>query len=445
MDEYYVNPVEGFIKDASRWVIFPRLSVKNHALIEKRNADLKDVFSDYHRNQIVAEPGTDAPCRKGIATQGVNFMYTLDSLRGRNARVMRVATPFPFPEKLALSFLEGLDEVLCVEELDPVIERALTYICGKYGLSVKIRGKLTGDIPPSGENSMEIVGSALTAFLGEAETPACSAGDALPKPPALPVRPPVLCAGCPHRASFYAVKIAMRGQKTIYCGDIGCYTLGNAMPLDMCDTCLCMGAGIGIAQGVGHMEPDTKCFAFVGDSTFFASGITGTVNAFYNQADMTLIVLDNSTTAMTGHQPHPGTGRTVMGQVVEKVSIERVLRAIGLTVVETVDPLDFDLSVETVKRVAAEPGVKAIIFRSPCIAISKPKGRSSVDPDKCIGCRKCIRELGCPAIILAGDGKKAVIDPSLCTGCTLCEQICPVKAISGGAKNDTAQKGGRHE
>ena len=445
VDEYYVNPVEGFIKDASRWVIFPRLSVKNHALIEKRNADLKDVFSDYHRNQIVEEPGTDAPCRKGIATQGVNFMYTLDSLRGRNARVMRVATPFPFPKKLALSFLEGLDEVLCVEELDPVIERALTYICGKYGLSVKIRGKLTGDIPPSGENSMEIVGSALTAFLGEAETPACSAGDALPQPPALPVRPPVLCAGCPHRASFYAVKIAMRGQKTIYCGDIGCYTLGNAMPLDMCDTCLCMGAGIGIAQGVGHMEPDTKCFAFVGDSTFFASGITGTVNAFYNQADMTLIVLDNSTTAMTGHQPHPGTGRTVMGQVVEKVSIERVLRAIGLTVVETVDPLDFDLSVETVKRVAAEPGVKAIIFRSPCIAISKPKGRSSVDPDKCIGCRKCIRELGCPAIILAGDGKKAVIDPSLCTGCTLCEQICPVKAISGGAKNDTAQKGGRHE
>jgi indolepyruvate ferredoxin oxidoreductase alpha subunit len=442
-EEYYVNPVEGFIKDASRWVIFPRLSVKNHALIEKRNAALKDVFSAYHRNQIVAEPGEN--CRRGIATQGVNFMYTLDSLHGRNARVMRVATPFPFPEKLALSFLEGLDEVLCVEELDPVIERALTYICGKYGLSVKIRGKLTGDIPPSGENSMEIVGSALTAFLGEAAEAAKGERDALPQPPALPVRPPVLCAGCPHRASFYAVKIAMRGQKTIYCGDIGCYTLGNAMPLDMCDTCLCMGAGIGIAQGVGHMEPDTKCFAFVGDSTFFASGITGTVNAFYNQADMTLIVLDNSTTAMTGHQPHPGTGRTVMGQVVEKVSIERVLRAIGLTVVETVDPLDFALSVETVKRVAAEPGVKAIIFRSPCIAISKPKGRSEVDAAKCIGCRKCIRELGCPAIILDADGKKAKIDPSLCTGCTLCEQICPVKAIAGGDKNDTAQKGGRHE
>ena len=457
-EEYYVNSYEGFVKDPSRWVIFPRLSVKNHALIEKRNAELKDVFSSYPRNQIVAEPGTAAKpegaqaqraCRIGIATQGVNFMYTLDSLRGRNVRVLRVATPFPFPENLALEFMEGLDEVLCIEELDPVIERALTYVCGKYGRSVKIRGKLTGDIPPSGENSMEIVDKAITAFTGEQGERPEQMPDALPQPPALPVRPPVLCAGCPHRASFYAVKCAMKGLKTIYCGDIGCYTLGNAAPLDMCDTCLCMGAGIGIAQGVMHMEPDTKCFAFVGDSTFFASGITGTVNAFYNQADMTLVVLDNSTTAMTGHQPHPGTGRTVMGQVVEKVSIERVLRAIGLTVVETMDPLDHKLSVETVKRVAAEPGVKAIIFRSPCIAVTKPKGRSGVDAAKCIACGKCIRELGCPAIILDSDGKKAKIDTSLCTGCTLCEQICPVKAISGGAKNDTAAgtdpgKGGCH-
>ena len=459
-EEYYVNKPEGFVKDPSRWVIFPRLSVKNHALIEKRNADLKSVFSEYHRNKILWEKDS-AKCRRGIATQGVNFMYTLDSLHDENTRVLRVATPFPFPEKLAREFLAGLDEVLCIEELDPVIERALTYVCGKYSLDVRICGKLTGDIPPSGENSMEIVKGALAEFLKYNETDttveeAERAADEtkeepaseLPQPPALPVRPPVLCAGCPHRASFYAVKAAMRGKKTIYCGDIGCYTLGNAAPLDMCDTCLCMGAGIGIAQGVGHIEPDTKCFAFVGDSTFFASGITGTVNAFYNQADMTLIVLDNSTTAMTGHQPHPGTGRTVMGQVVEKVSIERVLRAIGLTVVETVDPLDYALSVETVKRVADEPGVKAIIFRSPCIAISKPKGRSQVDPDKCVGCKKCIRELGCPALILDEDGKKAKIDTSVCTGCTLCEQLCPAKAISGGKKNDTAgmkPEGGRHE
>ena len=427
-EEYYQNTPEGFIKDPSRWVIFPRLSVKNHALIEKRNEELKETFSAYPRNRVLRESGS---IRKGIATHGINFMYTTDSMRGRDARILRVATPFPFPEKLAVEFLEGLDEVLCIEELDPVIERNLTYICGKYGLSVKIRGKRTGDIPPSGENSMEIVDAALTAFLGHAPG-AAAEGEKLPEPPALPVRPPVLCAGCPHRASFYAVKAAMKGKKTIYCGDIGCYTLGNAAPLDMCDTCLCMGAGIGIAQGVGHIEPDTKCFAFVGDSTFFASGITGTVNAFYNQADMTLVVLDNSTTAMTGHQPHPGTGRTVMGQVVEKVSIEKVLRAIGLTVVETVNPLDFERARDTIRRVAEEPGVKAVIFRSPCIAVTKPSGHAAVKAEKCIACKKCIRELGCPALILK-EGK-AFIDASLCTGCTLCEQICPVGAICGGDK-----------
>jgi indolepyruvate ferredoxin oxidoreductase alpha subunit len=428
--EYRQTSPEGFVKDPSRWVIFPRLSLRNHALIEKRNADFSDLLSEYPRNRIVREsqPG----CRKGIATHGASFPYTLDALGGRDARILRVATPFPFPEKLALEFLEGLDEVLCIEELDPVIERALTFVCGKNGLHVRIRGKLTGDMPTAGENSPDTVGVALERFVGSSNCPTVQPSNCptAPKAPPLPVRPPVLCAGCPHRASFYAVKTAMRGRKTIYCGDIGCYTLGNAAPLDMCDTCLCMGAGIGIAQGVGHIEPDTACFAFVGDSTFFASGITGTINAFYNQAKMTLVVLDNSTTAMTGHQPHPGTGRTVMGQIVEKVSIEKVLRAIGLKTVETVDPLDFKLAVETVKRVADEDGVKAIIFRSPCIAITKPTERAAVDQDKCIGCRKCIRELGCPGLVLSPDGKKAAIDASLCTGCSLCAQICPVGAIS---------------
>lgn len=468
--EYKNHRPEGFVKDSSRWVIFPRLSVKNHALIEQRNEKLSEAFSEYPRNVILWEKsrkercaGEELPvcheeqdrqgCRRGIATQGANYGYVLDLKLDRDVRILRVATPFPFPEKLALEFLDGLEEVLCVEELDPVIERALTYVCGKYGLSVKIRGKKTKDLPLSGENTLEIVENAICRFL-EAESKECSGEKAaadpasakepaeknlLPEPPALPVRPPVLCAGCPHRASFYAVKTAMKGQKTIYCGDIGCYTLGNAQPLDMCDTCLCMGAGIGIAQGVFHTEPDTKCFAFVGDSTFFASGITETINAFYNQADLTLVILDNSTTAMTGHQPHPGTGRTVMGQAVEKVSMEKVLRAIGLETVETVDPLDFQLSVETVRRVAAKPGVKAIIFRSPCIALTKPVGRSRVTSEKCIGCGKCIRELGCPALVLGEDGKKAMIDTSLCTGCTLCAQICPVGAISGGMKNDTAK------
>ena len=229
----------------------------------------------------------------------------------------------------------------------------------------------------------------------------------------------------------------MKGKKTIYCGDIGCYTLGNAMPLDMVDTCLCMGAGLGIAQGVFHTEPDTSCFAFVGDSTFFASAIPSVINGVFNQADFTLVVLDNSTTAMTGHQPHPGTGRTMMGENVPAISIESVLKGIGLTCVETVDPLDHEAAVACVKRVAAQQGVKAIIFRSPCIAIAKPAGKCAVDADVCIGCRTCIDEIGCPALTFA-DGR-AVIDEGQCTGCGLCSQLCPVSAIA------PAGKEARHE
>lgn len=436
-EEYVYQEPEGFKKDASRWVIFPKLSVRAHAEIEKRNAALSDTLSSYDRNFILPETGK---FRKiGIATHGVNYAYTTDAFAGGDhPRVLRVATPFPFPEKKALEFLDGLDEVLCIEELDPVIERALVFLCGKHHLSVTIRGKMSGNVKLSGENSVDEVRSYLRKFYAETgfsadDVPAeIPADDAVPP---LPVRPPVLCAGCPHRASFYAVKVAMKGRKTLYAGDIGCYTLGNAHPLDMTDTCLCMGAGINMAQGVNRIEPDTRAFVFVGDSTFFASGITGTINAFYNQADITLCVLDNSTTAMTGHQPHPGTGRTIMGDIVEAVSIENVLRGIGLTTVETINPLDLDHAVEVIRRVADEPGVKAIIFRSPCIVKFRPSsGKSHVDPDKCIGCRKCIRELGCPALVM--DGEKAAIDPSQCTGCTLCEQICPVGAISGGGKNE---------
>ena len=437
--EWRHNSPEGFVKDPSRWVIFPRLSVVNHAKIEARNAQLSQDFSEYRRNSVEPEAGECQ--RKGIATHGINYAYVCENLDESNRpRVLRVATPFPFPEQRAVEFLQGLDEVLCVEELDPVIERQLTYVCGKYGLDVRIRGKLTGDVAPSGENTVESVGAAIASFL-DLDAPAAPAAD--PDTPTLPVRPPVLCAGCPHRASFYAVKCAMKGRKTIYCGDIGCYTLGNAAPLDMVDTCLCMGAGINIAQGVYHTEPDTACFAFVGDSTFFASGITGTINAFYNQANMTLVVLDNSTTAMTGHQPHPGTGRTMMGEVVQKVSIEAVLRGIGLTVVETVDPLDHKLAVETVRRVADEPGVKAIIFKSPCVVLARPQAHSTVDPAKCVGCQRCVKQLGCPGLV-PRDGK-VVIDDSLCTGCTLCEQVCPFGAISGGQRiaMDLPQAGGR--
>ena len=422
-DEFKANKPEGFVRDPSKWVIFPRLSYYAHINIEARNVTLSEELSSYSRNLIIPEKAEG--CRKGIATHGISYTYVTEALRYKSApRVMKVTTPFPFPEKAALAFLDGLDEVLCIEELDPVIERELTYICGKHGLNVKIRGKLTHDVKNAGENTCGSVAGNIAVFMGW-EMPGKTEAEAAP---ALPVRPPVLCAGCPHRASFFAVKEAMKGRKAVFCGDIGCYTLGNAMPLDMVDTCLCMGAGVNITQGIGHIEPDTVCFAFVGDSTFFASAITGAVNAVYNQADMTLVILDNSTTAMTGHQPHPGTGRTVMGEIVEKIDITAVLHGIGVKTVETVNPLDLGKAVETVKRVASEKGVKAIIFKSPCAVIIKPEKPAVIDPEKCTNCKKCIRSLGCPGIVIK-DGH-AAIENSLCTGCGLCSQVCPFGAIS---------------
>ncbi|WP_456113309.1 indolepyruvate ferredoxin oxidoreductase subunit alpha [Ruminococcus sp.] len=422
--EYQVNSPEGFVKDSSKWVIFPKLSYQNHIRMEKRNTELQSVFSDYSRNRIY--PETDTACQKGIATHGISFSYTMEALHGKAApRLLKVATPFPFPEQLAVEFLQGLDEVLCLEELDPVIEQELVYLCGKYHLPTRIRGKLTEDVALAGENSCDSVAADLAAFLGW-QPPEQNAAD---QPPELPVRPPVLCAGCPHRASFFAVKEAMKGKKSVFCGDIGCYTLGNAMPLDMVDTCLCMGAGVNMTQGIGKIEPDTTCFAFVGDSTFFASAITGMVNAVYNQANMTLVVLDNSTTAMTGHQPHPGTGKTMMGQVVDKVSIEDTLHGIGVKTVETVNPLHLQEAIDCVKRVAVQDGVKAIIFKSPCAVLIKSGKPAQIEESKCIQCKKCIRTLGCPAIMLQ-DGK-VQIEQALCTGCGLCAQVCPTAAIGG--------------
>ena len=417
-DSFEPHKPEGFVKDTMRWVIFPRTSYLNHCKIEKRDPALGDEFSSYCFNKLTGSG------RIGIATHGISYAYTCEALEGSEAgyKLLKVSTPNPFPEKLALEFLEDLDEVVCIEELDPVIERELTYICGKHHLNVTVHGKLDGTVHPAGENTVESVKEVLSKFLDikyeETDVPA---------PPELPVRPPVLCAGCPHRASFYAVKQATKGRKAVYSGDIGCYTLGNAKPLDMVDTCLCMGADVTIAQGIHRVEPDTLNFSFIGDSTFFASGITGVVNAVYNQTDIILIVLDNSTTAMTGHQPHPGTGVTMMGEVCNAVSIEKILNAVGCTYVKTVDPLDLSAAEKAVSEAADMKGVRAIIMKSPCIAVTKPAKQYTVDAEKCIGCRKCIRELGCPAVVL--DNGRPAIEKSLCYGCGVCAQVCPVNAI----------------
>lgn len=414
-----IRPAEGFRKDTSRWVIFPRTSYLNHIKLEENAPKIGQDFSGYRFNQLEGE-GTF-----GIATAGISATYTREVLHhcGKSGKFLKIATANPFPEALALRFLEGLEKVVVIEELDPVIENALIHLCGKYHLPIVIHGKLDGTVQPAGENSVESVAGVLEKFL-PVQMPK---KPELPTPPPLPVRPPVLCAGCPHRASFYAVKKALKGRKAVFCGDIGCYTLGNAQPLDMTDTCLCMGADVTMAQGMQRIEPDTLHFSFIGDSTFFASGITGVVNAVYNQTDIILVVLDNSTTAMTGHQPHPGTGVTMMGEVSNCISIEKILEAIGVRSIQITDPLDYAAAVAAVQKAAEETGVRAIIFRSPCIAKIKPAAPACVDTEKCTSCKFCIREIGCPAITLSGG--KAQIEPSLCTGCGLCTQICPFHAI----------------
>ncbi len=411
--------VRGFAK-SEKWVIFPRLAYAAKKRLVAEEEALAAEFSRYAGNRLYGEG------RLGIAMGGVAAAYAREA--GFPARYLEIATPYPFPEELALSFLREVDAVLALEELDPVIEDALTRLCGKHHLPVRILGKHTGHVPVAGELSVESVRAAMAAFLGREEHKAAASA---PLEGKLPVRPPVLCAGCPHRGSFYAVKQAMKGQKAVFCGDIGCYTLGNAAPLNMVDTCLCMGAGVTIAQGIARMEKDTTAFAFIGDSTFFHTGIPGVVNAIYNGADEVIVVLDNSTTAMTGRQPHPGTGATMMGGQAAPMSIPKVLEGLGVPVWRA-SAFDLQAAKAAIAQAAALRGrVRAVVLEGPCVSLVKGAKPLTVDREACLGCRRCVRELGCPALFMQ-EGK-AQIDASLCTGCTLCQQVCPVNCLKGGA------------
>jgi indolepyruvate ferredoxin oxidoreductase alpha subunit len=431
-----------FQKDP-RWVIFPRLSYQNHIKIEARLPVIAEEFSDYRFNSL------SGAGRLGIVTQGISTGYVGEALsilgdRGQPLpahKLLRVATPHPFPKRLALDFLDGLDQVLVIEELDPFIERELQRLAGERQITVSVLGKGSGHVQVAGENTVAAATQAIAGFFGLPALPAASSATVpvvTVEAPELPARPPVLCAGCSHRSAFIAVKRSMRKRRAIFSGDIGCYTLGNAKPLDMVDTCLCMGAGITIAQGLHVIEPEAVHFAFIGDSTFFHSGITGIINAVYNKMPIVVVVLDNATTAMTGLQPHPGTGDTMMGSVSQKVDIATVLRGLGVGHVEKCDPLQLDDSMAAVVRAvdATANGVAALIFESPCIHVAPPAPGYVVDAEKC-ACKECIIKLGCPAI-LSVDGK-AWIDNDLCFGCDLCAQICMFDAIQAVPREELGQ------
>ena len=408
----------------------------------------------------------------GIAASGISASYAREALRIVSARAaqaglemppyrfMQVGTSYPFPEAAVARFLEGLENVLVIEELDFVIEDALARLAGRRHLPVDVHGKLTGEARDRGENDVDDVASRIEKFLGLSGRLRMWRGEHEEGPlgalelsggGALPVRPPVLCPGCPHRGSFYAVKKALGRTPAVLCGDIGCYTLGNAKPLDAVDTCLCMGAGITMAQGFSVVDPGKKAIAYVGDSTFFASGMTGLANAAYNGHDITVVVLDNATTAMTGSQPHPGTGRTLMGESNVPLDIETELVANGFKCVLHADPLDKEAAIEAAREAIRFDGPSAVIFESPCIQLTKPSKPVAVDASKCTGCKKCITEIGCPGIGFdpnltgpaSGSRGQAFVDGALCNGCDLCVQICPFGAIVA-PPSSADGKGGAH-
>ena len=449
-DETFARPVpeEGFQKD-SRWVIFPKRAWEAHGEINER---LRAIADDYANDEAFSRfnrmEERDAPTL-GIVCGGVSSAYAAEALRSLESkaesvgkafpsyRFWSVGTPYPFPEGAARSFLSGLSDVLVLEELDHVIEDGLLVLEGKTHGLCTIHGKLTGEARDRGENDVDDIEDRIARFLGvESLLGDGKWVDAYDKP--LPIRPPVLCAGCPHRGSFYALKRALKKTPAVFCGDIGCYTLGNAKPLDAVDTCLCMGAGITMAQGFAVAEPGKKQVAFVGDSTFFASGLTGIANAVYNGHDITVCVLDNATTAMTGSQPHPGTGVTLMGAHRKPISIERVLEGLGVECIVHANPLDLDESVAAAKRALEFEGPSVILFESPCVQLKKPGPAAFVDADACIGCKRCITEIGCPGLGFDPDAKgaksahrgQAFVDASLCNGCGLCTQLCPTHALA---------------
>ncbi|WHH60326.1 indolepyruvate ferredoxin oxidoreductase subunit alpha [Petroclostridium sp. X23] len=416
--------IEGFTKDA-RWVIFPSLAYKNHIKLEEKKKELSHIFSSSRFNSFT---GTG---KKGIAVSGVAYTYlkeVIDEL-GLSLPVLKIGTPHPFPDELALKFLNSVEDVLVLEELYPVVEEQLKELSLQCEKIPGISGKKTGHMPVAGEYSVELIRNAVCEFL-QIPNPAQQVSQI----PELPPRPPVLCPGCPHRASFYAFKVATKGKKAVFSGDIGCYTLGNAKPLEAVDTCLCMGAGITIAQGLHRVENDTANIAFIGDSTFFHTGIPGIINAVYNNTDITVAVLDNRTTAMTGNQPHPGTGMTVMGKEAPKLDIYEIVKACGVKCIKKANPLVQKEAVAAAQAAIDFKGPSVVILESPCVVNIKGDTPLAVS-EKCIGCNKCIRDLGCPAMYMK-EGKPAV-EPSLCNGCGLCSQVCPVGAFQplGGGNN----------
>lgn len=411
----------GFQKDPG-WVIFPSLAAKRHQWLNQQQEAIQNIFEVSSFNKIY--PGSRY---SGVIASGVAYNYVQEVLEqlGVDLPVLKIGTPCPLPVNLTLQFLDKVDRVLVVEEQEPVVEDQLIKVIWQHRHPLVLRGKYNHLIPREGELNVEKVKRAVIQFL-KIDVPREE-----PKQlPPLPVRPPVLCAGCPHRASFYAFKQATRGTDAVFTGDIGCYTLGNMAPLHAVDTCLCMGSSITIGSGLQRVEPERRVVAFLGDSTFFHSGIPGLINAVHNGSRLTVVVLDNRTTAMTGHQSHPGLARNATGEPVEPLDIARLAEACGAGLVMVVDPLNYSEAVTAARQALEFQGVSVLVMRRECVALVRERVLPRViDSDKCLNCGLCLEELGCPAL---SRGEQGPVIGTACTGCDLCRQICPAEAIMEG-------------
>ncbi|BAP62436.1 indolepyruvate ferredoxin oxidoreductase subunit alpha [Methanococcus maripaludis] len=421
--------IEGFSK-SSRWAIFPKLTAERHPILEKLQKTLSNEFSDSKFN---FKTGTG---KIGIITSGASYHYVNEAISNNKElfSVLKIGAPHPFPENKVIEFTNEVDLILVVEELDSYLEDQLLQLLGKHGILKPVYGKKNNIFPCCGEYSVDIVKIGINKVLDSLKIQKLEISEKLIDKTdiiSLPVRPPNLCAGCMHRTVFYAFKEVSKELKkyniqTIFSGDIGCYTLGNAPPLELIDTCLCMGAGISIAGGISRTTKNSKNVAFIGDSTFFHSGIPAVINAVYNNADVTIAVLDNRTTAMTGHQPHPGTGKTALGNPTKLIDIEGILKSCGVEFVKTVSADDFSACKEISKEAIEYNGPSAVVFRGNCVSIVKSDKKCVIDKNKCINCKICVEKLGCPAITM-NDEIPEIMDN--CTGCGLCKAVCPADAV----------------
>ena len=404
-------PAKPYVKTISKYVMTPANAIKRHPIVEERTRKLVEFAETTDLNRI-----EDGPDHKiGIITSSTSYQYVKE-VCGDKYPILKLGMIWPLPEKKIADFAQSAETLVVVEELDGFIETHVR----ELGLSCK--GKEA--FPLLGEFSQNLIAEKLGMEKHEGKT----------LDEALPGRPPVMCAGCPHRGLFYT----LAKNKCTVLGDIGCYTLGAAPPLNAIEMTLCMGASVSATHGFNKAlgkESEGRTVAVIGDSTFMHSGMTGLANIAYNQSNSTVIIVDNSITGMTGHQQNPTTGYNIKGDPAGKIDLESLVRAMGIRRVRVVDPYDLAACDAAVKEELAAEEPSVIISRRPCALLKyvKHKAPLKTDPQKCIGCKSCMR-IGCPAISMK-DGK-ARVDDTLCVGCGICTQLCPKDAFESTGKEE---------